>query len=253
MFKNLIVLIGVMMFAITAVIADPPVYDNGSRGFLLKTIKVADKKINYAIYVPQMYDSAKPMPLIVFLNGYGGCGIDGLKPLATGLPQAINRNHTKWDKFITLIPQKQEYDTYWEQAEVANLMAMIRVTKRVYNVDESRIYLTGLSQGGHGTYYIAAMFPKMFAAIAPICGWADEYVAPKIKDIPTWIFHGEFDDDFEAFVQNSYNMDAWLKKYGSKNAKLTIIPGVGHACWDIVYQNHPLDEWFLSHKLNEEK
>ena len=225
--------------------------DSTPRGFLLKSIRVEGKQINYSIYVPKTYDPAKPMPLIVFLHGYGECGTDGVMPLVTGLAQAICRNSESWDRFITLIPQKQEHDTYWEEAEIGTVMAEIKTTQLTYNIDSSRMYLTGLSQGGHGTYYIAAMYPKMFAAIAPMCGWANEDVADKIKNIPIWIFHGELDDDFEAFVQNSYNMDKWLKDRGAKDEKLTIVPGVAHACWDIGYQQHPLADWFLAHKLDK--
>ena len=228
------------------------VKDNGSRGFLLKSIKVdGGKNINYSIYIPQNYTPKTKMPLIIFLHGSGECGTNGIQQLVTGLPTAIMRNSAKWNKFIVLIPQKQKVDDDWAKDEAQHIMAMYKETLKTYSIDTDRIYLTGLSQGGRGTYTIAAMYPKMFAAIAPMCGWANEDVADKIKNIPIWIFHGELDDDFEAFVQNSYNMDKWLKDRGAKDEKLTIVPGVAHACWDIGYQQHPLADWFLAHKLDK--
>ena len=81
---------------------------------------------------------------------------------------------------------------------------MIAQTRKEYNVDSTRFYLTGLSQGGHGTWAIAANHPDLFAAIAPVCGWGDEEIAKKLTKMPIWAFHG--DADKSVPVESSVNM-----------------------------------------------
>ena len=124
-------------------------------------------------------------------------------------------------------------------------MEIYEETIKTYNIDTTKIYLTGLSQGGRGTWKIAARYPKMFAAIAPMCGWADEDTAKAIKHIPIWAFHGEIDQVVK--VESTYNMEKWLKAAGAKDLKVTIYPGVDHGCWDMAYQNEALPEFFLKH------
>ncbi len=211
-------------------------------GFLAKSLKLGDKDIKYVVYVPSGYDPAKPMPTIVFLNGMGECGQDGWRQVYY-LGGAIMLSPAKWP-FIVVFPQKQDTKGLWE-AEDDMVMAALGATRREYNVDASRIYLTGLSQGGHGTWAIAANHPDMFAAIAPICGWGDEGTAKKLVGVPAWVFHGEADTTVPP--DRSRDMAKWVEAAGG-SCKLTIYPGVGHNSWDKAYREEDLPGWFLQHK-----
>lgn len=219
------------------------------RGFVAKTIKIGDKDIKYVVYVPASYDPKKPMPAIIFLNGYGECGTDGWRQVYH-FGGAIMLAADKWP-FLVLFPQKQynlpdakEPNPWEDQDEM--MMAILAKSEKEYNIDKTRLYLTGLSQGGHGTWALGAKHADIFAAIAPCCGWADKETAEKLAKakMPVWTFHG--DADQAVNVQCSRDMEKWIKDAGG-DCKLTIYPGVGHNSWDKAYREENLQDWFLQH------
>ncbi len=214
-----------------------------AKGFLAKTVAVDGKDTKYVVYIPANYDPRSPMPTIIFLNGRGECGTDGWKQVAVGLGRSILLDVNRWP-FIVIFPQKQIATDNWED-EDAMVMAALEQTRREYNVDPSRIYLTGLSQGGHGTWAVAARHPDLFAAIAPICGWGDQSIARKLTKMPIWVFHGEQDE--VVSVERSREMERYLQEAGG-SCKLTIYPGVGHGSWDSAYAEADLPGWFLQHR-----
>jgi predicted peptidase len=213
-----------------------------AKGFLTKTVKVGRKDIRYVVFLPPSYDPNAPAPAIVFLNGAGECGTDGLKQIMVGIGSAIMVNVEKWP-FIVVFPQKQDVKHVWED-EDPMVMGTIDAARREYNIDPSRIYLTGLSQGGHGTWAIAARHPDLFAALAPICGWGDEETAKKVAKLPIWVFHG--DQDTAVNVDRAREMARWIEAAGG-TCKLSIYEGVGHNSWDKAYREEELGEWFLAH------
>jgi len=199
---------------------------------------------NYLLYLPEEYKtSAKEWPLILFLHGAGERGNNLEKVKVWGPPKIVEKD--KNFPFIVISPQCPEGDwwTSFHQLEVLNTL-VDNVVKN-YNVDKSRIYLTGLSMGGYGTWALACEFPDKFAAIAPICGGGEPRVTRKIKHIPTWVFHGKLDNVVP--LQESENMVSALKKYGG-NVKLTIYPEANHNSWSKAYNESGLFEWFLEHK-----
>lgn len=214
-----------------------------AKGFIAKDVEVTGKQVKYVVYVPRTYDPAKPMPAIIFLNGMGECGTDGFKQLSAGLGTAIMVNPDKWP-FIVMFPQKQHTHGKWEE-EDDMVMAILEKTRREYSINDSRLYLTGLSQGGHGTWTIAAKHPDLFAAIAPVCGWGDESIAKALAKMPIWVFHG--DQDEAVKVQSAYDMQKWLQACGG-TCQMSIYPGVGHNSWDRAYREEDLAQWFLKHK-----
>jgi predicted peptidase len=186
-------ILAMILIAATALSAAPASFKApAERGYLMRSVTVGDKDMKYVVYVPSAYDPAKPMPTIVFLNGAGECGTDGLKEVFH-FGTAVMLNSEKWP-FLILFPQKQDVKTLWEDEEPM-VMAIIERSRKEFNIDSTRLYLTGLSQGGHGTWAIAARHPDLFAAIAPVCGWADEDVAKKVAKLPIWTFHGDQDQD----------------------------------------------------------
>jgi predicted peptidase len=114
-----------------------------------------------------------------------------------------------------------------------------------HRVDQDRIYLTGLSMGGFGTWDWAVAEPGRFAAIAPICGGGKPFFAKRIKHISTWIFHGAKDSGVPLSL--SEEMVAAMEKHGAK-PKLTVYPELEHDSWTVTYENPELYKWFLEQK-----
>jgi predicted peptidase len=176
----------------------------------------------------------------------GESGIDGMKQVIQGLGSAIQWNVEAWP-FIVVFPQKPDSRKQWEEY-LTPVMAMLDQTKKDYSIDKARVYLTGLSQGGHGTWTFAAQRPDVWAAIAPVCGYAKPgEIAPKIKHLPVWAFHGDADSVVPA--QQTRDMLAALRALGA-DPKESFYPGVNHNSWDKVYREENLAAWFLKHARN---
>jgi predicted peptidase len=210
-----------------------------------KITKVVD--CNYLLYLPADYGKSKDKwPLIMFLHGAGerGKNVEAVKK--HGPPKMIAEG--KSFDFIIVSPQCPN-DLWWpEQTEV--LMALLDEIEAKYRVDTDRVYLTGLSMGGFGTWTLAEKFPKRFAAIAPICGGSEQYAANRLKKVPVWAFHGEKDNVVP--LARSQTMVTAIKNAGG-DAKLTVYPEAGHDSWTETYNNPELYEWFLSHKISDRK
>lgn len=217
-------------------------------GFLFKTIRVEDREYKYAVYLPREYTKERSWPLILFLHGLGESGTDGAKQMAVGLGPAIMKRPDQWP-FVVIFPQKPSPHEQWSQHEAA-VMAMVREAEESYNIDPARRYLTGLSQGGNGTMVLGARHARLWAALAPICGYGDpEPIADKLKEMPIWCFHGEADrvvpvDQSKAFVE--------AVRAAGGSPRLTLYPDVDHNSWDLAYQTEGLAAWLLSHRREPE-
>jgi predicted peptidase len=198
----------------------------------------------YLLYLPARYDSQARWPLILFLHGMGERGSDLELVKKHGPPKLIAQG--RQFPFIIVSPQCPDGQSW--SAEV--LGAMIDRVESECKVDPDRIYLTGLSMGGFGTWDLACADPDRFAAIAPICGGGDPKLAKRIRNLPTWVFHG--DADPVVSIDGSKAMVEALKAAGG-NVKFTIYPGVGHDSWTQTYDNPELYAWFLSHRRGESK
>jgi predicted peptidase len=198
---------------------------------------------NYLLYLPKDYETEdKNWPLVLFLHGAGERGSDIEKVKAHGIPKLISEG--KEFPFIAVSPQCPE-NIFWN---VSLLSALLDEIESKYKVDKKRIYLTGLSMGGHGTWSLAIQEPKRFAAIAPVCGWSNPATACLLKEIPIWVFHGA--KDFIVPVSSSEQMVEKLKTCGT-DVKLTIYPEAGHDSWTETYNNEELYTWLLSHSLKD--
>jgi predicted peptidase len=197
--------------------------------------------LNYLLYLPKEYgdDKSKRWPLILFLHGAGERGSDLNKVKALGPPKLVAEG--KEMPFIIVSPQVPERSTWDPEA----LDALLGQIVGQYAVDEDRVYLTGVSMGGAGTWRLASAHPERFAALAPICGWGDPGMARRIGSIPTWVFHGARDDIVP--LQASQEMVDALKQAGNE-AKFTIYPDAGHDSWTETYNNPAVFEWFLRHQ-----
>lgn len=214
-------------------------------GFLNRVFRGPDGDAKYVLFVPHDYQADKAYPLILFLHGAGETGTDGLKQSVVGLGPALKKRE-KTFPFLAVFPQSQKRTWKADSADAQRALAILAEVEKNYKVDGQRIYLTGLSMGGYGTWSLAAAHPERWAAIAPICGGGDPKQAAKIKNIPCWCFHG--DADKAVPVARSRDMVQALKDAGA-SPRYDEYPGVGHNSWDRAYGNEELYTWLLMHKL----
>lgn len=234
-----------VVFAGTASAADT------KTGFVDKTFKNADgTESPYVVFVPHSYDGTKEVPIILFLHGAGETKGGSKKPVQVGIGPAIQKRE-KTFPFIVVIPQAEHTKTPVVQRWFAGkpdgdrALAMLDATTKEYKTDPARMYLTGLSMGGFGTWNQAAANPTKWAAIAPICGGGNVADAEKLKDLPIWNFHG--DKDAAVKVDLSRDMIKAIEKAGGK-PKYTEYPGVAHNSWDNAYGTDELYTWLLEQK-----
>ena len=200
---------------------------------------------DFVIYTPRV-ELAIPAPAILFLHGMGESGKDGIKQTAIGLCNAIRMNAADWP-FIVVAPQKPESQPLWPKY-IERINQTLEFADANHKIDPHRRYITGLSQGGNGTFELATSLIWQFAAAAPVCGWIDDpQAAAKLKDIPLWAFHGDADQAV-PIAKGRAAVEAINAAGG--NAKMTEYPGVGHNSWDNAYQKESLGTWFLKHNLD---
>jgi predicted peptidase len=199
--------------------------------------------LNYLLYLPDGYNtSSEDWPIMLFLHGAGERGADLNVVKKHGPPKLVDQISNM--PFIIISPQCPEGD--WWTAKINDLDALLNHISNNYRVDENRIYVTGLSMGGYGTWALATAFPDRFAAIVPICGGGESLRIKKLKDVPTWVFHGAKDKSVP--IAESQKLVDILKASGS-DVKFTIYPEAGHDSWTETYKNPELYKWFLEQSL----
>jgi predicted peptidase len=225
-----------------------------------KTYTDADgKKLPYRLLTPPNYDPKAKYPLVVFLHGAGERGDDNQKQLVHGVPEFLTKeNREKYPCFL-VAPQCPEgakwVEVDWsadshvmpkESSEPLRLtFGLIDALQKDYSIDPKRIYITGLSMGGFGTWDAIARKPDLFAAAVPVCGGADEKTAERIAKLPIWAFHGAKDGAVKP--SRSRNMIAALKKAGG-DPKYTEYPDEGHASWVPAYKDADMLKWLFAQK-----
>ncbi len=212
-------------------------------------------RADYLISLPKDYDakSKKGPPLILFLHGAGERGNDVWRANIHGPSKYAAQNPDF--PFIVVTPLCPA-DEVWSSEVLLTLLDEV-ISK--HNVDEKRIYLTGLSMGGYGTWNLGLGHAKRFAAIAPICGGGERieillaargYAGPvKLKDLrtlPIWAFHGA--KDTTVPLLESERMIYALKEAKCEEVKFTVYPEAQHDSWTETYNNPELYAWFLQHK-----
>ncbi len=202
---------------------------------------------NYLLFLPEDYGKKRQRwPLIMFLHGAGERGSDLNKVKVHGPPKIVENR--KDFPFIVVSPQCPEDD--WWTGKVEVLINLLDDIIARYDVDTERIYLTGLSMGGFGTWSLASEYPERFAAIAPICGGGNRIMALRLRDMPVWVFHGA--KDKVVPLEESEEMVNAIRSRGG-NVKLTVYPDAGHDSWTETYNNQQLYDWFLEHRRSQKK
>lgn len=225
---------------------------NVQRGRTFKTQITIPVTLNYLLYLPEGYNPQQRWPLVLFLHGSGERG-DNLDQLKNhGLPKLIAEGQEF--PFIVVAPQCPKSDSWNSKAQLAALSALLDEIERSYTIDPDRIYVTGLSMGGYGTWALATAHPQRFAAIAPICGGGNPTTVRAIRHVPVWVFHGA--KDRVVPLEASQVMVDALKAAGG-DVKFTIYPNAGHDSWTETYANPELYTWLLQHsrvaEINAEK
>jgi predicted peptidase len=202
---------------------------------------VENVSINYLLYLPKDYSEKEKFPMMLFLHGAGerGNNLDLVKK--HGPPKLIEQG--KEFPFVIVSPQCPS-NVRWN---TKILIALIDEIIRNYKIDENRIYVTGLSMGGNGTFWLATEISNRLAAIIPICGWGDPFDVCSIGNLPVWAFHGA--KDMVVPPSSSQALIDRLKSCKG-NANLTIYPEAGHDSWTATYDNEEIYNWLLNHNKN---
>ena len=197
----------------------------------------------YQLFVPKGYlaDTTKSYPLLIFLHGSGERGEDVAKVKVHGPPKIADRDPAF--PFLTMSPLLGT-DQDWDIAKLDELVDHIAKT---YRVDPARVYLTGLSRGGHASWRWAIAEPKRFAAVAAVAGRGNPGEACRLMDVPVWAFHGDRDD--VVVPEGSFNMARAIRACGGRKIRLSIYPDLGHNAWDPAYDDPALYAWLLEQKL----
>lgn len=226
-----------LLAATSFALADTQTPQNFSGDFVIKV------NYSYLLSKPEGYEAynAKKWPLVIFLHGSGERGSD-LEQLKKHGPSKLIAAGQKFPAVIASLqcPSGELWNPHGIKAVTDHLIKTERI-------DPRRVYLTGLSMGGFGTWDTAFEYPNTFAAIAPICGGAGvRWVqAERLKTLPAWVFHG--DKDGAVPVEFSHKIHDALKKIGAP-VKLTIYPGVGHDSWTATYDNPEFWKWLFEQK-----
>lgn len=212
-------------------------------GFLDKSIKSGETLFKYVVYVPADYNPKEKLPVILFLHGSGERGSDGLKQSEVGIGRAIRFNPERYHALV-VIPQCLE-GKFWADEMADFALKALDKTVKEYRGDKNRLYLTGLSMGGFGSWGIATKHPEMFAAVVPCCGGGDpEKMATALANLPIWVFHGS--SDGAVNVEQSRKMVKAIKDAGSSQIKYTEYEGVDHNCWDRAYGDKEMTDWLFA-------
>ncbi len=221
----------------------------------------------YRVLFPADYEAGKKFPLVLVLHGAGERGSDNEKQLTHGAKLFLREDVRTEYPAIVIFPQCPAGE-YWSSVQIDRskmpypmefdyekfparwplvaAMALVEDFKRKEKVDANRVYITGLSMGGMGTFEAVYRYPKMFAAALPICGGGDAlHYGKQIKKIPFWVFHG--DQDGVVDVKQSREMVTRLKEL-KVNVKYTEYPGVNHNSWDNAFAEPEYLSWMFSWK-----
>ena len=204
-------------------------------------LKTADaKSIPYLLYLPKDYGAKeRKWPLLLFLHGRGES--DGPLSLVAkwGPPRLIERGESF--PYIVVSPQCPRKESWAQPGQQALLVALLDHLKSQFQVDGERVYLTGLSMGGYGSWRLAADHPQRFAAVVPVCGGGSPGDAAKLAALPIWVFHGT--EDKAVPLQRSIEMVDAIKAAGSTKIRFTTLENIGHNCWEAAYATPEVYQW----------
>lgn len=223
----------------------------------------------YRLLLPENFDPSKSYPLVFFMHGAGERGNNNEAQLTHGGKLFLREDVRRDYPAIVVFPQCPR-TSYWSNANIQLDTAGKRVfvfkaagepslamklaqellqkTLKTYKIKDDQVYVAGLSMGGMGTFEMVYRNPTLFAAAIPICGGSDPTIAPLVKNVDWWVFHGAKDDIVPPV--NSNIMVEALKKAGA-SVKYTLYPEANHNSWDPTFAEKDLLPWLLSRKKKD--
>ncbi len=225
--------------------------------------KVGDHKLNYILHTPGGPKPCDGWPLMLFLHGYGECGDDIKKVKKHGPPKLIEKIAAL--RGCVIVSPQCPKNSWWRTEALKALVDEVIADRG--DIDTKRLYVTGLSMGGYGTWSFISRYPDYFAAAVPICGGGDPFALPsnrpgkkkgiknefdpeglkRAKDLLTWAFHGT--KDRSVPIKETEMLVKILKDAGSKKVKLTPYKDAGHvAAWQKAYNDPELWKWLFAQK-----
>lgn len=259
--KNLSLRLTVLALSVLCLMSTKKTSAQLSRFDSNKFINEKGDTLNYRLLAPD-YNTMRKFPLVIFLHGSGERGNDNESQLKWGVGNFATDQMTKMYPTYVVAPQCPK-NLSWaniKEKEKRNeiellpnpskpmelLIQLIHQLSKQLPIDTNRIYITGLSMGGLGTFDAIERYPSLFAAAVPICGGGDISKAESIKHIPIWIFHGA-EDEAVSYKLSVKMVDA-LTKVGA-HPGFTLYPEVGHFSWFAAYTEPLMYEWlFRQHK-----
>jgi predicted peptidase len=220
--------------------------------------KSAEFEMPYRLLIPENYDEYQKYPVILYFHGAGERGIDNEITLKNGVQNFASDENRKKYPCIIIVPQcppaYRWVEVHWAlpshvrptemSLPMKHSMVLLDEIIELYSVDTNRIYVTGLSMGGFGTWDAITRFPNTFAAAIPVCGGADTAFASCVKNVPVWAFHGKLDK--VVIPSRSIDMVDAIVKQGGKVARLTIYNNVAHNAWVNAYANQLMIDWMFA-------
>jgi predicted peptidase len=254
MIKKLKKLSMVVFVGLAIVSAHADDNDGSTVTFIPQTVEIDGYSIPYAVYVPNV-ENTQGLPITLYLHGAGERGTDGVKQTTAGIGPDL-KMHPEYFPTVIVLPQVP-MGLFWDDPidpknpsspNTATLaLKALTDTMAAYNSDPTRVYLTGNSMGGAGTWKMGSEHPDLFAAIMPICGYGKPEMAEPLKDMPIYAFHGAL--DFNVNVDESRKMVAAVEATGNTRVHYTEYPLDFHDAWDDAYREQAQLASFFSEKL----
>ncbi len=234
--------------------------------FQKKELTLGGYTLKYRLYIPKNYDCGEKYPLLVFLHGAGERGNDNELQMKNCLQVMFNDITSPVYDSVIIVPQCPEnaqwVNTPWadgsystrnvrESPPLEMVCHIIDEVRDFCNIDDDRVYVSGISMGGFGTWDMLARHGSRFAAGIPICGGGDPSYARMLKRIPIRTFHGSSDDAVP--VNGTREMYAAIKREGGEEISYTEFEGCGHNIWDMVFSDPNNIRWLYEQSRRERR
>ena len=234
--------------------------DEVDRAYKTKVFESETGKLPYRILAPLKTEDGKKYPLVIVLHGAGERGNDNNRQLKHGADDFLKRQ-PQYPAYVVFpqCPEKKRWvEADWSKEDGANsfpaepsesmakVLELIEQLKRDLPVDSQRLYVTGLSMGGYGTWFLGAKLADQVAAIAPICGGGDPTWAKQYHETPVWVFHGGADEVVP--FKRSREMVCALVVNGQQTVRYDEYPGVGHNSWAQTFARDDFFRWLFEQK-----
>ena len=206
--------------------------------------------LNYQFFGNPEWQGTKRYPIVIWLHGSGQSGSDNTSQMGGATGVFTKAENQEKNPCFVLAPQCPDADIGWNKEVATNLMALLGDLVSNLPIDKNRIYLTGSSMGGFGTFNLLLKHPGIFAAGVPLCGGSDAKNAEALRGTPIWAFHGDKDDMVP--VERTRNVMNAIVAMGGKRARYTELTGEGHGITGSVYPRSDLHDWLFAQRLGAE-